>query len=229
MANFRPRKPEPKDVTFTHPDGSSDTYTQSETLVKFWGLSDQLALEHGHPNPLRNMAAVRAFISCDRPLPKDLKKWFLDGLAQHEKHEGEKKLDEIYGFTNEEHQRSALTKSKAELPSLVSLVTILKTAVDISVSSAARLAVWYRESAIDPESVARKYRDQEDKISYLHDNVDYREHDLKILKSFTELANSLDTGDVVKDIAKLQKAVEFISAKNPEEYYEYLTTGKNAD
>ena len=191
-----------------------------------WTFADFAMLRAGKPNTLRCMAAVRMFISADKPLPEELKKWFLDGLDKHEKKEGKTTLDSIYGYTREEKKSNAYTEAKAESPYLVMLVVELSKIFKIQASGAARLAVWREQSTLDPKSVARKHREfvkaNKTPDERLFDHVDYRERDLSFLLTFTEAAKRQHTNRVNKDLVEVQRAINFISSKTPEAYYDFI-------
>lgn len=234
MAVYRAGKPEEELVTCTDSTGKVTEVTLSVFIrKKIWTIADIAMLRAGEPNTLRCMAAVKMFISADKPLPEDLKKWFIEGLDKHEERGGKKTLDEIYGYTRKEKKRNAYTEAKADSPYLVMLVSELKKIFIIDDAKAARLAVWREQSTLDPQSVTRKYRKHKEGSppdnEHLYDQIDYREQDLSFLLTFTDAANRLCTGGVEKDLVEVQRAVDFISSNTSESYYDFIRGKKRID
>lgn len=216
---------EPRDQKVELQDGTVVNYSKTEVLTQLWSTIDEASMKRGKIDPLKCMSALKAYISFDRPLPKGLKAWFLNGLELHAELNGKTTLDAIFGFTGKERQPNAYTRAQAETPRLLGIVDYLVCiVVDLKPTPAARLAVWLTKSRIDPENVAREWREVQKSTpvipASLFEEANCRENALDILAMFTSQEDSLGKGGVEKDLTKLHAAIEVIKEKSASECFQ---------
>lgn len=242
MTVYRAGQPEEDMVTVTHElTGDVEQIPVSEILRQVWTMADRHLLHAGVPHTLRCMQAVQWFVRADKPLPADLKKWFLDGLEEHARREGGKTLDEIYGFRREEKKRNAFKESTKELSDLAYLASLLVLITGMKISQASRLVVWREGSEVDPLSVDREYRrDNKKDMSAAYyfwrevefsrrsepiDEWPYKLH-VSFLESFQKAADKIDAGHLDKELAALGRSLDLVRSMTAADYLEYLFSKK---
>jgi hypothetical protein len=159
------------------------------------------------------MNAVKAFILFDRPLPKELKKWFLDGLEAHSKCNGKDTLDSIFGYTNGQGKGNAYTKSDSKTPSAFFHMGFLLSIVEnMKPIQAARLVNWRNQLSLNPKNISKEWSEKV-KADAAANRTPFEipltnEQAKAILETYTSKRNKIAAGDVQKDLAKLDETLK---------------------